>query len=154
MTPARALAAATLLAFGAAADAQQALTRFTYEQVHFGNIPVEISLYCADAQTAADAASAAFARVAELDAMMSDYALDPPSPLNHRFIIKIKSRHGVTRLGLGRFLLNAQHLAVGIELDDAVALWISHWVSKYCGATAHLQLRHQVMTMEQVIAEH
>ena len=45
MTPARALAAATLLAFGAAADAQQALTRFTYEQVHFGNIPVEISLY-------------------------------------------------------------------------------------------------------------
>ncbi len=82
MTPARALAAATLLAFGAAADAQQALTRFTYEQVHFGNIPVEISLYCADAQTAADAASAAFARVAEFDAMMSDYALDPPSPLN------------------------------------------------------------------------
>jgi thiamine biosynthesis lipoprotein ApbE len=77
----RALAASTLLTCCAAAG-QQGPQRFTYEQVHFGNIPVELSLYCDDAKRAAAAADAAFTLVAELDAMMSDYALDPPSPLN------------------------------------------------------------------------
>ncbi len=81
MTAWRALAASTLLTCCAAAG-QQGPQRFTYEQVHFGNIPVELSLYCDDAKRAAAAADAAFTLVAELDAMMSDYALDPPSPLN------------------------------------------------------------------------
>lgn len=75
------LAVGALLAASAVA-APQELTKFTYEKVHFGNIPVELSLYAADAERAAAAAEAAFARITELSAMMSDYAFDPPSPLN------------------------------------------------------------------------
>ena len=58
------------------------LQRFTFEEVHFGNVPVELCLYAADPAAARAAATAAFARVAELSAMMNDYALEPPSPLN------------------------------------------------------------------------
>lgn len=83
MTAARAghaLSAALLAASLAAAP--QELTKHTYEQVHFGNIPVELTLYAADERAAFDAALAAFARVKELAAAMSDYELDPPSALN------------------------------------------------------------------------
>jgi thiamine biosynthesis lipoprotein len=65
-----------------AAAAAAGLARHDFVEVHFGNIPVELSLYAADAERARAAARAAFARIAELAAMMDDYALDPPSPLN------------------------------------------------------------------------
>lgn len=81
MSRARA-AAALLLATQALAAAPQQPRKFTYEKVHFGNIPVELTLYADDAETADAAAQAAFARVAELSAMMNDYAFEPPSPLN------------------------------------------------------------------------
>lgn len=58
------------------------LQRFDYEEVHFGNVPVQLCLYAPDAAVARAAATAAFARIAELTAMMNDYAYDPPSPLN------------------------------------------------------------------------
>ena len=58
------------------------LQKYTYEQVHFGNIPVELTFYAADEQVGFEAALAAFERVEELAAAMSDYALDPPSALN------------------------------------------------------------------------
>lgn len=64
------------------ASAPQELSKFTFNEVHFGNIPVEISLFASSAEEAGGAATAAFARVAELSAMMSDYAFEPPSPLN------------------------------------------------------------------------
>lgn len=67
---------------GLRATAPQAPTKHTFKEVHFGNIPVEITLYAARKEQAAEAAEAAFARVSELAAMMSDYAFDPPSPLN------------------------------------------------------------------------
>ena len=62
--------------------APQEFKKYTYEQVHFGNIPVELTIYAAEEKAALDAALAAFQRVKQLAAMMSDYALDPPSPLN------------------------------------------------------------------------
>ncbi|MCK5941197.1 MAG: FAD:protein FMN transferase, partial [Planctomycetes bacterium] len=58
------------------------LTKHRFERVQFGNIPVELTIYAADAASAEAAAEAAFARVAELSAMMSDYAFEPPSALN------------------------------------------------------------------------
>ncbi|MBI5853250.1 MAG: FAD:protein FMN transferase, partial [Planctomycetes bacterium] len=58
------------------------LARHAFVELHFGTIPVELTLYARDDATARAAARAAFARVAELAAMMDDYALDPPSPLN------------------------------------------------------------------------
>ena len=73
---------AALLATQLYAAAPQEPQKFTFEKVHFGNIPVELTLYADDAKVAADAAQAAFDRIAALSAMMNDYALDPPSPLN------------------------------------------------------------------------
>lgn len=71
-----------LLATQLLTAAPQKPQKFTFEKVHFGNIPVELTLYADDAKVAADAAQAAFDRIAALSAMMNDYALDPPSPLN------------------------------------------------------------------------
>ena len=77
---ARALSAALLASSLAAAP--QELQKYTYEQVHFGNIPVELTFYAADERAGFEAALAAFQRVEELAAAMSDYELDPPSALN------------------------------------------------------------------------
>lgn len=52
-----------------------ALRRFEYSQVHMG-VRARIVLYSESESIAADAARAAFARIAELDAMMSDYRSD------------------------------------------------------------------------------
>ena len=79
-TAARALSAALLASSLAAAP--QELQKYTYEQVHFGNIPVELTFYAADEKVGFEAALAAFQRVKELAAAMSDYELDPPSALN------------------------------------------------------------------------
>jgi thiamine biosynthesis lipoprotein len=49
--------------------------RYEYAQVHMG-LPVRLHLYAADEQIARAAATAAFARIAELDRMMSDYRPD------------------------------------------------------------------------------
>ncbi|MFO1052451.1 MAG: FAD:protein FMN transferase [Planctomycetota bacterium] len=57
-------------------------SRHEFERVFFGDIPVELTLYASDRAKAVAAAEAAFARIAGLAAMMDDYALDPPSPLN------------------------------------------------------------------------
>ena len=65
-----------------AAPAPAAPIRHVFERVRFGNIPVELCLYAASEADAAAAPDAAFARLDELAAMMSDYALDPPSALN------------------------------------------------------------------------
>jgi FAD:protein FMN transferase len=53
----------------------QALQRYEHAQVHMG-LPVRIVLYGADERAANEAARAAFARIAALDQMMSDYRPD------------------------------------------------------------------------------
>jgi FAD:protein FMN transferase len=58
------------------------LSRYVFTENHFGDIPVELTLYTTGPERAQAAARSAFARIAELSAMMSDYAYDPPSPLN------------------------------------------------------------------------
>lgn len=81
-TPAGARSISAALLATSLVAAPQALQKYTYEQVHFGNIPVELTFYTADEEAGFEAALAAFQRVKELAAAMSDYALDPPSPLN------------------------------------------------------------------------
>ncbi|MBM4063734.1 MAG: hypothetical protein FJ265_21940, partial [Planctomycetes bacterium] len=48
------------------APAAPELQRFRFEEVHFGNVPVELCLCARDQETARAAARVAFARVAEL----------------------------------------------------------------------------------------
>jgi thiamine biosynthesis lipoprotein len=68
-----------LIAFALLASAfsqpQPELTRFEFSQVHMG-MPVRIVLYAAEPALAERAARAAFARVAELDAILTDYRPD------------------------------------------------------------------------------
>ena len=59
---------------------EAALRRFAFGQAHMGCV-FHITLYARDEQTAIRAATAAFARIAELDQIMSDY--DPDSELMH-----------------------------------------------------------------------
>ncbi len=57
-----------------------------------------------------------------------------------------------------RLLLDAQHPAGGIELHDAIALRIAHRIGEHggsgSGAIAGLQLGHQVVAVEEVVAQH
>ena len=74
------LLAACLLAGGmsSAAAAEPALVRFEFAGVEMA-VPVKIVLYAADQPTANEAAEAAFARIRELNGILSDY--DPESEL-------------------------------------------------------------------------
>lgn len=59
----------------AAAEAEAELQRFAFEDRHMGTV-FRIVLYAEDAETAEAAAEAAFARVGELDATLSDYDVE------------------------------------------------------------------------------
>ncbi len=61
-----------------AAPGEPAVERFQFTQVEMA-VPIKIVLYCADASTATGAAEAAFARIHELNGILSDY--DPESEL-------------------------------------------------------------------------
>src|SRR5258708_4106074 len=62
---------AVTLAAGAV-RADPALSRFTFDEQHMGTA-FRVILYAPDAETARKAAAAAFARIADLDATMTDY---------------------------------------------------------------------------------
>lgn len=59
----------------AAAPPSDALTRFTYTEYHMG-VDARLVVYAPDLPTAERACTAAFARIAELDTIMSDYRRD------------------------------------------------------------------------------
>lgn len=61
---------------GRVAGAEPELQRFTFRQVHMG-MPFDLILYAADEAAANRAAEAAYAKIAELDRVFSDY--DPKS---------------------------------------------------------------------------
>jgi FAD:protein FMN transferase len=70
---------AGLLILALPAGADENLHRFLYEKAEMG-LPFRITLYAADEATAKAGADAAFARVAELNAVFSDY--DPDSEVS------------------------------------------------------------------------
>lgn len=74
-----AVAAACIIALTGCTASQRApsppLGRFEFSQVHMG-VRARLVLYARDQAEATDAASAAFERIAEIDAIMSDYRVD------------------------------------------------------------------------------
>ena len=66
-------------AVAALAQEKQSLARFTFSEIHMG-APWKIVLYARDETTANHAAQAAYARVEELNRILSDY--DPNSELS------------------------------------------------------------------------
>jgi len=104
------LAAATLVCLGN----EPTLQRFTFTERHMGTL-FEIVLYAPSEQVARDAARAAFARIAELDGIMSDYraaselmqlskkAGGPPVPVSADLFDILARAREISRLSGGAF---------------------------------------------------
>jgi thiamine biosynthesis lipoprotein len=97
-----------------AAAADEELKRFEFVQIRMG-VPVEIQVYAADESLANQAAEAAYARMKELDRVMSDY--DPDSELMQ---LCAASRPGVpVRISPDLALLLGRSLELSRRSDGA-----------------------------------
>jgi thiamine biosynthesis lipoprotein len=88
--------------------------RFEYRQRHMG-IEARLVLYAPDEREAADAARAAFGRIARLDSLMSDYRSDselsrlsaraggPPVPVSDELFLVLARAQALARLSDGAF---------------------------------------------------
>src|SRR5262245_15968301 len=65
----------SMRAEGSRAPGSDGLTRFSYTEYHMG-VDARLVVYAPDQKTAEDACAAAFARIAALDSIMSDYRRD------------------------------------------------------------------------------
>src|SRR5437016_3874376 len=70
--PAWLLALSLIVTSSVAAPPAGALTRFSYTEYHMG-VDARLVVYAPDQPAAEDAGAAAFARIAALDSIMSDY---------------------------------------------------------------------------------
>jgi thiamine biosynthesis lipoprotein len=101
-------------------------TRLEYTQIHMG-LPVRIVLYARDEPDGRRAAAAAFARIAALDAMMSDYRAD--SELNLLSATAGRSRWVRTSPELFEVLSRAVDMArlTGGAFDPTVGPLVTLW---------------------------
>jgi len=78
--------------------------------------------------------------------------------LYHGVVVEVEAGHGKAGAGFGGFFLQAEHPAIGIELHHAVALRVAHGVGEDGGpaavAVAGGELGHQVVAVEEVVAQH
>ena len=123
LPPAAALPAVTLRGSGGAGRPR--LNRYHYTQLHMG-VPVRILLYAPDEPAGERAATAAFARFAELEASMSDYrpaselmrlcarAGGPPVPVSPDLFRVLERAQEVARRSEGAF---------DVTVGPYVALW-------------------------------
>ncbi len=121
--------ALTLTAAGCAGTpeaADQPLQRFEFTRLHMG-VQTRIVLYAPDQPAAADAARAGFARIADLDAIMSDYRLD--SELNRLSATAGEGRWIDLSPDLYDVLAESQRLAeqTGGAFDITVGPWVRLW---------------------------
>jgi thiamine biosynthesis lipoprotein len=110
---------------GATAPAAGVLTRFTYTEYHMG-VDTRLVVYAPDRPAAEVACLAAFARIAALDAMMSDYRLKSE-------LTRLSARSGGPAIrvspDLFRVLRRAQEMArysggaFDVTVGPLVALW-------------------------------
>lgn len=96
----------------------QTLERFTFTQYHMG-VDARLVLYAPNLEAAETAGRAAFARIAELDSMMSDYRKDselnrlcekaggPPVVVSHDLFKVFVRAHAVSRATRGGFDITA-----------------------------------------------
>ncbi len=107
------------------ASAQDGLTRFSYSEYHMG-IDARLVVYAPSQDIAEKACKAAFARIAELDSIMSDYRID--SELN-KLCAKSGGRPVHVSRDLFRVFERAQEVsqltggAFDITAAPVVALW-------------------------------
>ena len=110
----------------AAATGEPTLARFEFFQVEMA-VPVKIVLYAADEATAAEAAQAAFARIRQLNGILSDY--DPASELRRLCSTSKEGDAVVVGEELWHVLSDAQALsertggAFDVTVGPVVRLW-------------------------------
>lgn len=114
-----ALAAATL-------HAEPALQRFLYEKAEMG-LPFRVTLYAPDEATAKAAADAAYARIAQLNSVFSDY--DPDSELSRLSRTSGEGRFVPVTTDLWNVLERAQVLAAKTDgaFDITVGPLVNVW---------------------------
>jgi thiamine biosynthesis lipoprotein len=102
------------------------LDRHEFAQVHMG-MPFKLVLYAPDAEAANRAAEAAFARIAELDALLSDYK--PESELSRLSDTAGSGRAVPVGKDLWAVLERAQQLAVATDgaFDVTVGPYVRLW---------------------------
>src|SRR5439155_1053623 len=79
-----------------------------------------------------------------------------PRDVDHRVVVEVQARHYVAGPRLVRLLLDAQHVAVGVELHDAVVLRVGHRVGEdHAARDARVpaQRRAEALAVEDVVAE-
>jgi thiamine biosynthesis lipoprotein len=113
-----------LLFFVVAAHADEALQRFAYEKAEMG-LPFRVTLYAPDEATAKAAADAAFARIAQLNSVFSDY--DPDSELSR--LSRTVDRDVPVTTDLWNVLERAQTVAAKTEgaFDITVGPLVNLW---------------------------
>src|SRR5262245_22273578 len=126
MTHALSLTVAGLLLTTAASAAEPKLTRFTSAEVHMGT-QFKIIVYAPDEAVAQKAVKAAFARIAELDGIMSDYrpaselmrlcqkAGGDPVPVSAELFFVLSRALEVSRRSYGAF---------DVTVGPVVRLWV------------------------------
>ena len=120
------LLAVCVAAGGGALAGDASLQKFAYEKPEMG-LPFHVTLFAADEATARAAADAAFARIAELNAIFSDY--DPDSELSRLSRTSGQERDVPVSTELWRVLERAQSLAeqsdgaFDITVGPLVNLW-------------------------------
>jgi len=119
------LATGLMVTSSGAAPPSAGLTRFTYTQYHMG-VDARIVVYARDLATAEDACAAAFARIAALDSIMSDYQLKselnrlsasaggPATPVSRDLLLVLRRALEVSRRSDGAFDVTA---------GPIIALW-------------------------------
>ena len=122
-----ALAAALGLGLAAGHAAPELeLTKFVFEKAEMG-VPFRVSLYAADEATARRAADAAFARIAELNGVMSDY--DSDAELSR--LSRTSGQGRAVRVGdaLWKVLVRAQEFSARSEgaFDITVGPLVNVW---------------------------
>ena len=122
-----ALAAALGLGLAAGHAAPELeLTKFVFEKAEMG-VPFRVSLYAADEATARTAADAAFARIAELNGVMSDY--DSDAELSR--LSRTSGQGRAVRVGdaLWKVLVRAQEFSARSEgaFDITVGPLVNVW---------------------------
>lgn len=119
------------------------LQRFAYEKAEMG-VPFRVTLYAADAASAKAAADAAFARIAQLNATLSDY--DPDSELSRLSRTSGQGRAVPVSRDLWRVLERAQSLAV--RTDGAFDVTCGPLVNAWRRARRKRELPSDVLLAE------
>lgn len=144
---------ASSLSLSDASRPSEELKRFTYTEYHMG-IDARLVVYARDQKTAEEACTDAFARIAELDGIMSDYRKDselmtlcskaggPPVRVSRDLFVVLKSAEKMSRLSGGAF---------DVTVGPLVSLWRQARKSKQLPTASDIETARKLVGWRRVI---